>query len=316
MNQQLDLSSISVVITAYNASRWIRRTIDNILVQTYPVLEVIVIDDGSTDDTAAIVLSYEDNVKHVYQENCGQPVARNRGIRLAKGCFVAFVDADDYWHSQKLEKQMNLIQSQGLAWVVSDAEWVDDKDGKIELPKLPMAEGNVFEKLVKGNYIVSATPLIRRDVFDQVGYFNEDPAARIGEDWDMWLRIANQFPLGVVREKLAYVRLHPYSMMSVTSMTEKVLGLEGVVLRAIDRQASGSHILKRDALANIYYRAGVQLVKQDQYKEARKYFFRELRCRPLKIESWVYLFMTMAGARVSKVIIAIKKMFRKQSRSS
>lgn len=316
MNRQEDPSSISVVITAYNASKWIRRTIDTILSQTYPALEVIVVDDGSIDNTAEIVLSYGNNVKHVYQVNCGQPIARNRGIRLAKGGFIAFVDADDYWHIQKLEKQIDLIQSQGLAWVVSDAEWVDDKEEKIELSKLLMVEGNVFTNLLKGNFIISATPVVRREVFDQVGYFNEDPEARIGEDWDMWLRIASRYPLGVVREKLAYVRLHSYNMMSVTSMAEKVLGLEGVVLRAIDRQASELHVLKRDALASIYYWAGVELVKQNQYREARKYFFRELRYRPLKIESWVYLFMTITGAKISNLFISIKRFFWKQSGSS
>ncbi|MBI5963253.1 MAG: glycosyltransferase [Chloroflexi bacterium] len=307
MNQNINLISVSVVITAYNASKWIHRTLDSVLTQTYPVLEVIVIDDGSTDHTARIVQSYGDKVNYVYQENFGQPIARNNGIRISKGDFIAFVDADDYWHSQKLEKQINMILSKGLAWVVSDGEWINDKDEKVELPSPPMQEGDVFESLIMGNFIMSATPVIRRDVFDQIGYFNEDPEARIGEDWDMWLRIAAQFPLGIVHEKLAHVRLHAYSMMSVTSMKEKVRGLEGVIARAAGRKFRKINSLKRCALANIYYRAGVQLIKQNQYKAAREYFFRELQYRPLKIESWIYLFIAITGTGMAKLLINLKR---------
>lgn len=312
MSRQVELDSISVVITAYNASKWIRGTIDSILAQTYPVLEVIVVDDGSTDDTAEIVSSYGENVKYVYQGNSGQPMARNLGIRKCKGSFIAFVDADDYWHSQKLEKQIDLIRSQGWAWVVSDSEWINGKGEKMKMPGPPMQEGDVLEALLMGNFIISATPIIRRDVFDQVGFFNQDPSARIGEDWDMWLRIAARYPLGIVSEKLTFVRVHPASMMSVTSVNEKVQGLEGVVIRAVDREPDRLKHLKHNALANIYYRAGVQLVKQNQYKDAREYFFREIQYRPLKIESWIYLFMSMAGPGVSKTLIIIKRLLWKR----
>ena len=182
MSQQSDMILISVVITAYNASKWIRATIDSIIAQTYPVLEVIVIDDGSTDDTDKVVASYGKNVKYIFQKNSGQPAARNVGIRMAQGNFIAFVDADDCWHPQKIEKQINLIQSQGWAWVVNDSEWVNPDGEKLEFPSLLIQEGNILNALMMGNFIISATPVIRRDVFDQVGYFNEDPKAHIGED--------------------------------------------------------------------------------------------------------------------------------------
>ncbi|GEM_PF-1952211 len=311
MNQYIDFFSVSVVITAYNAEKWIGITIDSILAQTYPVLEVIVVDDGSTDHTAWIVQSYGNNVKHVYQENFGQPVARNSGIRMSKGDFIAFVDADDYWHPEKLEKQINLIRSQGCVWVVCDTEWINANGEKMELPSPPIKEGDVLEALLMSNFIISATPLVRRDVFDQVGCFNEDPGARIGEDWDMWLRIAACYPLGVVYENLTYVRVHASSMLSVTSMNEKIQGLEGVVMRAVNMEPDRLKPFKRHALSNIYYRAGVQLMKQNKYGQAREYFFRELQCRPLKIESWIYLFMSMSGYGISKTLIKFKRLLWK-----
>jgi hypothetical protein len=96
-------------------------------------------------------------------------------------------------------------------------------------------------------------------------------------------------------------------MTSVTSMKEKVRGLEGVVTRATNREPDRLILLRRTALANIYYRAGVQLIKQDQYRQSREYFFRELQCHPLKIESWIYLFISIAGANISKPLIDLKR---------
>jgi glycosyltransferase involved in cell wall biosynthesis len=312
VNNPIPAFSVSVVITAYNAANWIEETLNSILAQTYPVLEVIVVDDGSTDKTAKKVLSYGGNIKYIYQDNSGQPSARNHGIRSARGEYIAFVDADDYWHPQKIEKQVNLIRFGGADWVVCDSEWINENKERVEFPVLSIQEGFVLEKLLMGNFIISATPMIRRDVFDCVGYFNEDPEARIGEDWDMWLRIASRFPLRVVHEKLAYVRLHQSSMMSTTNIRDKTKGLHGVVERAVDREPHRLMQLKNFAFANIYHQAGVQLTKRGEYNLAREFFFRELQYRPVKFESWVYLFMTTAGKGLSSPIIKIKRFLEKQ----
>jgi len=305
--------SVSVVITAYNAADWIGETLDSILAQTYPILEVIVVDDGSTDRTADVVLSYGGNVKHIYQVNSGQPIARNRGIRSARGEYIAFVDADDYWHVQKIEKQIDLIRSKGAAWVICDSEWVNEKREKVNLPVPPIQEGDVLGKLLMGNFIISATPVIRKDVFDGVGYFDVNPEARIGEDWDMWLRIASRFSLGVAYEKLAYVRLHASSMMSTTTIKNKVLGLHGVVERATSREPQRLERLKKSALANIYHQGGIQLMRQNEYQQAGEYFLHELKYHPLHIEAWVYWLMSNLGPGFSIPLIKIKRLLMGQT---
>lgn len=307
MDQHSDRISISVVITAYNAALWINQTLDSILKQTYPVAEVIVVDDGSNDETAKIVRGYGPPVIYLYQDNSGQPVARNRGIRAASGNFIAFVDADDYWHPRKLEAQAGLIRSQNLEWVICEGEYVNSTGKPISMPVPPMAEGDVLEKLILGNFITSATPVLSKAVLEKVGYFNEDPEARIGEDWDMWMRVASHYTLGVVREKLAYIRTHASSMMSVTAMQDKVKALEGVVLRAVNREPHRLAHLKKEALASIYYRTGVQLMKQNAYKDARQYFLQELRYRPFKTETLVYFLFTLLGPALSGPFIQLKR---------
>ncbi len=303
--------SVSVIIAAYDADAWIKACLDSILDQTYPALEVIVVDDGSTDDTARIVKSFDNPVKYLYQEHAGQPSSRNRGIRASAGKFIAFVDADDYWHPRKLELQMKLLRSQGLAWTICDVDWFDSNSGNIvDQPAASLKEGDILEALFLHNFIVSATPVVERNVFEQVGWFNETPEARIGEDWDMWLRIAAQFPVGCVHQKLAHLRLHSGSLLASTSIDERVRGLEGVVERAAARESHRLAPLKGKALGNIYYAAGVQLTRQARYAEAKDYFLRDLRIRPANARSLAYLLLIFAGPAVSALILAANRLIR------
>jgi glycosyltransferase involved in cell wall biosynthesis len=306
MNEKDELPTVSVIIAAYNAAPWIRQTLDSIIAQTYPVLEIIVVDDGSTDETVAVVKTYGEPVRCELRQHAGQPVARNYGIHVAKGHLIAFVDADDLWHPQKLEHQVELLTSRGLSWVVCDAEWIDINNQKVNMYTLAMPEGDVLRALLMGNFIPSATPVIHRDVFIRSGYFNEAPEARIGEDWDMWLRIAACFPLGVVHEKLASIRYHSTSMLSSASMKEKVHALTEVVNRAVKREPNLLIPYARKALSNIYYAAGVQLVKQNQYREAKEYFYHDLQNHPFRAASLMYLIMGLLGPKISSPLLKLK----------
>ncbi len=299
--------SASVVIAAYNASHWIAATLQSVLDQTRMAHEVIVVDDGSTDDTADVVGLFADRVHYIHQDHGGQAAARNTAIRAASGRFIGFCDADDLWDRRKLEAQIGLVQSRAYAWVACEAGWMDSAGNPVDVSMPRVRQGYVLEVLFLGNFIKASTPLVRRDLFEQVGFFDDAPEARIGEDWDMWLRIAARYPLGVVREKLATIRLHPDSMLARSSLAEKARALQKVVERAAAREPERLGRLERRASATIWYGAGVQSVRARRFDEARSYFRQTLRYRPWGLGALAYLLLFSLGPDIAAAVLRIKR---------
>lgn len=299
--------SVSVVIGSYNAEAWIRETLDSVLVQTYPILQVLVVDDGSSDKTPEIVRSYSGKVKYMREVHRGRPY-RNRGIREAEGDFIAFVDADDLWQPEKIERQMALLEARRLAWAICQVRWLDFETTRLDDARAPrIPEGDILEPLFLTNFIGSGTPVVARQVFDAVGYFNETPEVQVVEDWDLWLRIAARFPVGCVQEPLAMIRLHSASFLASTPVTDRVRSLETVVQQAADREPLRLAPTKTRALANIYHAAGVQLIRVNLMREARQYFLRELKCRPVDMEAAIYLLLTLVGPTLANPILCLKR---------
>jgi glycosyltransferase involved in cell wall biosynthesis len=195
--------SVSVVIPTYNRSGVLGRAIDSVLAQTHEKLELLVVDDASTDSTAKLVKDYDDpRVRHIpHQKNRGANVARNRGILASRGEYVAFLDDDDCWKPPKLEKQVEVFASSTtqLGLVYTGRE-VYDAEGYVN-KNLPSDDGEVFDSLLRRNFIPSETPLVRRACFSESGLF--DPNMKSCQDWDMWLRIAQRYLVGYVPEVLA-----------------------------------------------------------------------------------------------------------------
>jgi teichuronic acid biosynthesis glycosyltransferase TuaG len=210
------MPKVSVIIPCFNSQNTIKETVESVLVQTMQDFEVIVVDDGSTDDTKQALSDYGDRVKYLYRENGGQSAARNTGIRAARGEILAFVDSDDLWYPEKLEKQIRILDEQKLDWCYCDCLYFRDNDsfnlGKHSELFYPAKVGWIVKSLLMGNCIASPTPVIRRSVFERCGLFDESPQFRIGEDWEMWLRIAAQYPVGYSAEVLAKHREHAGSV--------------------------------------------------------------------------------------------------------
>ena len=212
------MPKVSVVIPTFNRAHLVRESIDSVLNQTYRDIEVIVVDDGSSDDTARVVNSYGEPVRYLFQENKGQGAARNTGIRAAKGEYVAFLDSDDLWSPTKLERQVLLLtRNVAVPFVYCDAEYFDDESGRLlyrSCQLLKLYEGDhVGGRLLVSNFIPAASPVVRRTIFEEVGYFDEDRLLQGSEDWEMWLRIAARHPIAVIREPLARYRLHAGNMV-------------------------------------------------------------------------------------------------------
>lgn len=239
-----DLPVISVVIPCFNAERWIASTLRSVFRQDWPNLEVIVVDDGSTDNSVALIEREFPEVLLLRQSNQGVAAARNHGIRKAKGTFIAFVDADDIWLPGKLSAQWAALRQQKDARVVYTAWQVwpsSDPDPSPEtLDELKALEGDslrwqgatgwVYPDLLLSCAVWTSTVLAEKSVFDEVGVFDEK--LRIGEDYDLWLRVSRVTPIIRVARPLALYRAHPSSVTrSVAAKNYQAL----VINRALKR---------------------------------------------------------------------------------
>jgi glycosyltransferase involved in cell wall biosynthesis len=176
---------VSVVIPAYNYGRFVAEAVESALNQTWQPLEVIVVDDGSTDDTRQRLAPYLDRIQYVYQENMGLSAARNTGIRHARGEWVALLDADDLWHPRKTEVQLGVAAIDASIGLVGSP---GGNDMPPELPDNPPSRAIEVDDCLFGEPVSGSSTLVRRSVFGAVGGFDE--SLRSAEDRDMWLRLA------------------------------------------------------------------------------------------------------------------------------
>lgn len=216
-NNQKNFTSplVSVIIPAYNAEVFIERTLQSVLDQTYKNLEIIVVDDGSKDRTSEIVNNIarkDSRIRLLHQANSGVAAARNYGIEKSQGEFTAFVDADDIWYPQNIEKQVKIMTSadSSVGLVYSWSVDIDEEDflqGGFHVSDL---EGNVYQALIYSNFIGNASAaLIRRTCFDKVGGYDPNlkkQNAQGCEDWDIYLRIAKFYQFRVVPDFLVGYR--------------------------------------------------------------------------------------------------------------
>lgn len=242
---------ISVIVPAYNAEATILETIRSIQNQTFTDFELIVINDGSTDGTLALLEQVQDARLRVFSyPNGGLPVARNRGIQRATGEFISFIDADDLWTADKLERQLQALRQHPEAGVAYS--WTAFIDGQSQFlyAREPLAfAGNVYPQLLIDNFISNGSNiLLRRQLIEAIGDF--DPTLKSGEDWDFYIRLASKTQFAVVPQYQILYR------KSSASMSSKVGVMEANILTVIDRafQKAPPELqgLRNPTLANNY----------------------------------------------------------------
>ena len=244
------MPKISVIIPGYNSETTIRDTIKSVQQQTFSDFELIVINDGSTDKTAAIVQSILDpRIKLFSYKNGGLPVARNRGIARAKGKFIAFLDADDLWIADKLESQLQALENCPKAAVAySLTDYINEAGQVIKKGKHKIVDGNVLEELLIDNFIESGSnPLIRKQALEKVGGF--DASINTAADWEMWLRLAEQFDFVAVPAVQVLYRISETSM-STNIRNQEIQCLE-VINRVFSRISPSLRPLKQKSLVNL-----------------------------------------------------------------
>lgn len=207
---------ISVVIPTYNRAEFLAEAIDSVLDQDYGdySLDLIVVDDGSTDNTENIIHNYKDKLRYIKLPHSGLPsVARNHGISVARGDIIAFQDSDDAWPKDKIKNQIKMFDDSSIHMSYGQAYYMNNdgtKTKEVVVPEKDLNNGENFNDLLKTNGISTLTVMVRKDSLNIVGGFNESDSLRAVEDYELWLRILARFPKGVkkVNKPLAYYRRH------------------------------------------------------------------------------------------------------------
>ncbi len=192
---------ISVVIPVYNRPTLVKRAIESVLGQSLKADEIIVVDDGSDDDTLSVLQSFNNKIKIITQKNSGVSSARNSGIKSAKNRWICFLDSDDVWHEKKLEQQLAFHETNPhILFSHTHEEWVRDGKPVKQKKQHKKPSGFCFEENLNFCKIAPSTVMIDKTLFEKVGYFDE--ALEVCEDYDMWLRVLNTFEVGLLDEVL------------------------------------------------------------------------------------------------------------------
>lgn len=273
--------TVSVIIPTYNYGRFIRTAIESVLMQTYPTKEIIIVDDGSVDETDAIVSYFGNKVQLLKQTRNGVSSARNAGIEKSSSELIAFLDADDSWLPNKLEKQVALFTGdESVGLVHCGMREFDDETGKINALHLDGGEGWLAADiaLLERPAIIGpgGTMLVRRDVFDVVGYFDE--RLTNGEDWEFCLRVARKYKIGFVAEPLLNYRNHG------TNATKDVSKMERSTLiawkKAFDTKDPQILSLRRRSYGNLHKVLAGSFLNSRQYMGFIRNFIKSLWFRP------------------------------------
>ncbi|PCM45656.1 glycosyltransferase family 2 protein [Marinobacter sp. ANT_B65] len=299
---------VSVIVPVYNRAHLVSETIESILAQTYEPVEIILINDGSTDESLSILKKYEgqfpENIRVIDQKNQGQIAARNNGIKIAQGEYVAFLDSDDLWLEEKLERQIPLFE-EGVALVYSGTNIIDENGLTIRTePADQSISGYIYPQLLVKNRMTGGTVVVTAEVLKQVGGFSTEFKA--AENWDLWLRICKLYSARVISEPLIKYRVHSQNMSGDGQL---MLGAKlQIIKKHCDIHSKDSVVARysRQAYADYHYRAGLNHFATAQYQLARREFISVLKFSWFYEDTWLRLIRSVIGARGNQLLRSFK----------
>jgi len=273
--------TVSIVIPVYNGRRYLAEAIDSVLAQTYPHVEVVVVNDGSTDNSAEIIASYGNRIVVVEQENQGVGAARNAGMQRATGQFIALLDQDDWWRPEKLEKQVaQMIADDRLVLLHTGAAHYDDATAGYREPLDPEATperltGPCYDRLLLDNQIYNSSVMVRASALAQVGLCDPEIRGNTVQDYDLWLRLARAGHFGFLDEELIVFRVHgdQGTWDRRQMLTEEARMLE----RAIGPDKRAVAPAMRTRMASLYNALATAHIDAGDRRLARRNFARSLR---------------------------------------
>lgn len=295
---------VSVIIPAYKCESVISSAIESVLSQTYENFELIVVDDGSPDNTASVTKKYQNRINYVYQENGGVSKARNTGIGMSKGEYVAFLDADDKWEKSKLELQMKFLKDHPDVkfvfcsfWNTKNGKVVSDKNYKDtfnffkeynydmddifkfssyyeqDSDKVKYYWGNIYDYLFLGNMILPSSVVVKKDSLIYSGLFNEN--FRVAEETELFLKYSTRNTMGFIKYPLVYYEVPDSNNLSGKSNLEKLM--KNALRIQIDSYISNGNRHRKTSyfyfkgISITYSRLAYYYISEYNYRESRRY---------------------------------------------
>lgn len=275
------MAFISVIIPSFNRANLLQRALNSVYAQSLPAGEVIVIDDGSTDNTQQIVTQHFPQADYIYQDNQGVSAARNAGIKRAKGDWLAFLDSDDEWLTHKLCQQVNALKSTDIKVCHTEEIWIRKGLRVNQMQKHKKTDGWIFKHCLPLCAMSPSSIMIHRDVFDCVGLF--DSSFLACEDYDLWLKITPHFPVLLIQQP----QIKKYGG-HCDQLSQKYWGMDRFRIRAlatsiksgclnIDNKMAAINMLVKKA--KIVQKGALKRGKNDEvdyYQELIDYFVEEI----------------------------------------
>jgi glycosyltransferase involved in cell wall biosynthesis len=312
---------VSIIIPTYNSARFIGDAVDSALAQTYPHCEIIVVDDGSTDETQTLLAEhYGDRIRTISQENRGAAAARNTGIQAARGMLIQFCDADDQLLPEKVARGVAVfVQQPAITLLYTLCDHVEaDGRTRIVTPHPPLPSGDVFCDLLNGplgNFVVTSSVMARRDALVKAGGFNED--LPVAQDWELWLRLSASAPAAGLNEVLVYYRQQPGGLHTdPVAMAEDRLKVIQLVRDIPERQRCLDDATYDRLEAARYHRVALAYWRHGRRADARQAFWAAIRLDPRHATvRRLYVLLTYGlSARVASAFVARAAQFKARVR--
>jgi len=277
---------VSVITPTYNRSEFIEETVKSVLGQTMEDFEFLIIDDGSYDDTKSVLDSYlaDDRIRYFYQENQGQSVARNIGLKNSRGRFICFIDSDNVWLPDKLAVQISMMQDNPSVDVIyGDCILIDKQSREVGVKNIRRYSGHIAPQMLKDNCVSMNTAMARRQCFDELGGMNGK--RRVADDYDLWLRFSAKYKFLYVPEYFAKYRVMDDQISSDKrrrfEANERIIHdfLQEFPEAVTARQA-------KDGLATFYARKARYYATISERRTALESVFRSLMCQPFGLAPW------------------------------
>lgn len=255
MRNSISSCDVSIVIPTFNRAKFIGDAIISVLTQSFQNFELIIIDDGSTDSTVDIVNAFNDpRIILLRQQNSGRSVARNKGLRVARGRYIAFLDSDDVYLEGKLEIQAAYMDKYPeFGMIYTSAYCIDSKGKRLdEQPYFALAEGNIYKQIAffQPLTITLPTVMIRREVLDAVGNFDE--AMERFEDTDLWRRIAKRYQVGAINVPTCLLRTHEDNTLAAQDPKRIVEAVDYYAAKIFQEDADIDHNFLREGACRLY----------------------------------------------------------------